>query len=102
MSAYFCQGCVEKSQLAAAENAPRNKVPKWLRCMKCRQKTAFCPQNPFYHTKLIELLERARRYHPIDVKVEEGYDAVETHSNSNDDRLSKRAKVENVAIKEES
>ena len=95
---YFCQGCVENSQAAAAENEPRNKVPKWLKCLVCKQKTAFCPEDPFYHLKLIELLERARRYHSIDVKVEEVQEAAVTSSNSNDNRLSKRAKV---AIKEE-
>lgn len=34
---------------------------------------------------LIQLLERARRCHPIDVKVEEGHEeAAKTSSNSND------------------
>ncbi|GFH57020.1 hypothetical protein CTEN210_13496 [Chaetoceros tenuissimus] len=98
---YFCKGCIEQTQLAAADNAPQNKLPKWLKCMICKRKTAFCPEDPFYHLKLIELLERARRLHPIDVKVEEGQETIESGSNSNDDRPSKRQKVTNVAIKKE-
>ena len=47
-------------------------------------KTAFCPEDPFYHTKLIELLERARRCRTIDVKVEEGQEAAETNLNCNE------------------
>ncbi|GFH47850.1 hypothetical protein CTEN210_04326 [Chaetoceros tenuissimus] len=90
---YFCQGCIEQTQLAAAENAPQNKLPKWLKCMICKQKTAFCPEDPFYHLKLIELLERARRCHPIDVKVEEGQESTES--------VSKRQKMTNVVIKKE-
>ncbi|GFH61963.1 hypothetical protein CTEN210_18439 [Chaetoceros tenuissimus] len=95
---YVCQGCMIKTQQATAENAPR--VPKWLKCMFCQRKTAFCPENPFYHTKLIQLLERARRCHPTDVKVK--VEIEDTSLTSNMERPSKRPKRPNIVDEEES
>ena len=85
---YLCQGCMENAQVAAAESTPRRKPPKWLKCMFCQKNTAFCPENPFYHTKLIQLLERARRCHLTEVKVKEEIE--DTSLNSNTERSSKR------------
>ena len=86
---YLCQGCMENTEAAAAKSALRRKPPKWLKCMFFhKKKTAFCPENPFYHTELIQLLECARRCHSTEVKVTEEIE--DTSLNSNTERSSKR------------
>ena len=54
----FCHECILKQQAAIAENNGR--VPKWIPCMICRTKTAFCPSEPKYHQMLIDILQKAR------------------------------------------
>ena len=55
---YFCHGCILKQQAAIAEeNGVR--VPKWIPCMICKTKTAFCPSEPKYHRLLIDILKKA-------------------------------------------
>lgn len=115
---YFCQGCIENTQLAAAENEPRKQIPKWLKCPICKRKTAFCPENPNYHLKLMELLRRAERNHGINVKIEvndisDDGEADEsganvkaefeedTSTNHVDENEAKRAKFSHVTIKQE-
>ena len=49
-------------------------MPKWLKCMICKEKTSFCPSEPKYHRLLIDLLSRAQRYAAAKVKEEESTD----------------------------
>ena len=55
---WFCQGCIEEQQRIIAGDT--GKIPKWIPCMVCRTKTAFCPSEPKYHRMLIGLLEQAK------------------------------------------
>lgn len=48
-----------KQQAAIAEEND-GKVPKWIPCMVCRRKTAFCPSEPKYHRMLIDILKQAK------------------------------------------
>ena len=54
---YFCLGCVRNQQAALATG---NRVPKWIPCMKCQTKTAFCPESPKYHRMLIGQLKQSK------------------------------------------
>jgi len=55
----FCHGCVLKQQAAIAEGND-GKIPKWIPCMLCRTKTAFCPSEPKYNRMLIDILKEAK------------------------------------------
>ena len=57
---WFCHGCILQEQQRVAE-ANNGKVPKWIRCMHCREKTSFNPAEPMYHRLLIDLLARAQK-----------------------------------------
>lgn len=37
------------------------KIPKWLKCMVCKEKTSFCPEAPKYHRLLIELIDKGQK-----------------------------------------
>jgi len=65
----FCHGCILKQQAAIAEEK-RIKVPKWIPCMVCRTKTAFCPSEPKYHRLLIDILREAKWTDTAEVKEE--------------------------------
>ena len=56
---YFCHGCILKQQAAIAEENS-GRVPKWIPCMYCKTKTAFCPSEPKYHRLLIDILKQAK------------------------------------------
>ena len=56
---YFCHGCILRRQAAIAEEN-NGRVPKWIPCMICRTKTAFCPSEPKYHRLLIDILKQAK------------------------------------------
>ena len=66
---WFCHGCILKEQLRVAEEN-NGKLPKWLKCMRCREKTSFNPAEPKYHRLLIDLLGRANDYAAAKVKEE--------------------------------
>ena len=66
----FCHGCVLREQLRVSENS-EGRVPKWLKCMTCRENTSFRPDEPKYHRLLIDLLGRAHRYASAQVKQEQ-------------------------------
>jgi len=66
---YFCHGCILKQQAAIAEKND-GKVPKWIPCMACRTKTAFCPSEPKYHRMLIDILKQAKWTDMAQVKEE--------------------------------
>eukprot|EP00984_Skeletonema_dohrnii_P028828 scaffold18977_cov76-Skeletonema_dohrnii-CCMP3373.AAC.3 len=55
---WFCHGCILREQLRVAEEN-NGRIPKWLKCMHCREKTSFNPAEPKYHRLLIDLLARA-------------------------------------------
>ncbi len=57
---FFCHGCVLREQLRVAEKN-HGTVPKWIRCMICREKTSFNPAEPKYHRLLIDLLAQGNR-----------------------------------------
>eukprot|EP00985_Skeletonema_marinoi_P017450 scaffold9563_cov150-Skeletonema_marinoi.AAC.10 len=67
---WFCHGCILREQLRVADEN-NGKVPKWIRCMHCREKTSFNPAEPKYHRLLIDLLARAQKYAAAQVKNEE-------------------------------
>ena len=67
---WFCHGCIQREQVRVAEEN-NGKVPKWLKCMHCREKTSFNPAEPKYHRLLIDLLARAQKYAAAQVKTEE-------------------------------
>ena len=46
------------------------KIPKWLKCMVCKEKTSFCPEAPKYHRLLIELINNGHRRVTEQVKKE--------------------------------
>ena len=76
----FCHGCILKQQAAIAEENG-GKVPKWIPCMVCRTKTAFCPSEPKYHRMLIDILKQAKwADNEAEVKVKE-----EAKPNNNDE-----------------
>ena len=52
---YFCHGCILRDQQRVAD-LNNGRVPKWIKCMNCRENTSFCPSEPKYHRLLIELL----------------------------------------------
>ncbi len=58
---WFCHGCILREQLRVAE-ANNGRVPKWIKCMHCREKTSFNPAEPKYHRLLIDLLARAQKH----------------------------------------
>ena len=65
---YFCHGCITMQQVSIAEERS-GRVPKWIECMTCKTKTAFCPSKPRYHRLLIDFLTRAQWYdQPVGVK----------------------------------
>ena len=66
---WFCHGCILKEQVRIADDH-NGKVPKWIPCMICRAKTAFCPSEPKYHRMLIGLLEQTRWIRAPTVKEE--------------------------------
>ena len=66
---WFCHGCILREQLRIAE-ANNGRVPKWIKCMHCREKTSFNPAEPKYHRLLIDLLARAQKYAAVQVKNE--------------------------------
>jgi len=66
---YFCHGCILKQQASIAEDND-GKVPKWIPCMICRTKTAFCPSEPKYHRMLIDILKQAKWTDTVEVKEE--------------------------------
>eukprot|EP00984_Skeletonema_dohrnii_P031969 scaffold25258_cov184-Skeletonema_dohrnii-CCMP3373.AAC.4 len=45
---WFCHGCILREQLRVAEEN-NGRIPKWLKCMHCREKTSFNPAEPKYH-----------------------------------------------------
>lgn len=55
---YFCHGCILRRQAAIAEEN-NGRVPKWIPCMVCNTKTAFCPSEPKYHRLLIDIIKQA-------------------------------------------
>jgi len=55
---YFCHGCILRRQAAIAEKN-NGRVPKWIPCMVCKTKTAFCPSEPKYHRLLIDIIKQA-------------------------------------------
>ena len=59
---WFCHGCILREQLRVAEGNSKGRVPKWIKCMHCREKTSFNPAEPKYHRLLIDLLARAQNY----------------------------------------
>ena len=65
----FCHGCILKQQASIAEESGR--IPKWIPCMICRTKTAFCPSEPKYHRVLIDILKQARWTDMAEVKEEQ-------------------------------
>eukprot|EP00984_Skeletonema_dohrnii_P027871 scaffold17571_cov154-Skeletonema_dohrnii-CCMP3373.AAC.1 len=67
---WFCHGCVLREQLRVAEEN-NGKIPKWIKCMHCREKTSFNPTEPKYHRLLIDLLARAQKYAAAQLKNEE-------------------------------
>eukprot|EP00984_Skeletonema_dohrnii_P034770 scaffold33673_cov215-Skeletonema_dohrnii-CCMP3373.AAC.5 len=67
---WFCHGCVLREQLRVAEEN-NGRIPKWIRCMHCREKTSFNPAEPKYHRLLIDLLARAQKYAAAQLKNEE-------------------------------
>ena len=66
---YFCQDCILKQQALIAEEND-GKIPRWIPCMICRTKTAFCPSEPKYHRMLIDILKQARWTDMAEVKEE--------------------------------
>ncbi|EJK55181.1 hypothetical protein THAOC_25112, partial [Thalassiosira oceanica] len=56
----FCQGCILKEEMRVAE-LNDGKIPKWLKCMVCKEKTSFCPEAPKYHRLLIELIDKGQK-----------------------------------------
>jgi len=64
----FCHGCILKQQASIAEESGR--IPKWIPCMICRTKTAFCPSEPKYHRVLIDILREAKWTDTTQVKEE--------------------------------
>jgi hypothetical protein len=69
---YFCLGCITNQQVSIAEGRNNGRVPKWIECMTCKAKTAFCPSKPRYHRLLIDFLTRAQWYaQPVEVKEED-------------------------------
>jgi len=71
---YFCHGCILEQQAAIAEEK-RIEAPKWIACMKCRTKTAFCPSEPKYHRLLIDILKKAKWVDAPSTTVKEEQDA---------------------------
>eukprot|EP00985_Skeletonema_marinoi_P020743 scaffold12407_cov112-Skeletonema_marinoi.AAC.5 len=67
---WFCHGCILREQLRVAEDN-NGRIPKWIKCMHCREKTSFNPAEPKYHRLLIDLLARAQKYAAAQVKNEE-------------------------------
>jgi len=63
-----------REQLRVAEDN-NGKIPKWLKCMTCREKTSFRPDEPKYHRLLIDLLGRAQKYAGTKIKQEAQEDA---------------------------
>ena len=66
---YFCHGCVLNQQTAIAEENS-GRIPKWIPCMVCKTKTAFCPSEPKYHRLLIDILKKAEWVDAPQVKEE--------------------------------
>ncbi|KAK1745384.1 hypothetical protein QTG54_003308 [Skeletonema marinoi] len=79
---WFCHGCILREQLRVADEN-NGKVPKWIRCMHCREKTSFNPAEPKYHRLLIDLLARAQKYAAAQVKAEQ----TEVEENENTDAI---------------
>eukprot|EP00956_Cyclotella_meneghiniana_P042684 scaffold249099_cov66-Cyclotella_meneghiniana.AAC.1 len=67
---WFCHGCILREQQRVAEEN-NGRIPKWIKCMHCKEKTSFNPAEPKYHRLLIDLLDRAQRYEAPQVKKEE-------------------------------
>eukprot|EP00984_Skeletonema_dohrnii_P011964 scaffold4808_cov160-Skeletonema_dohrnii-CCMP3373.AAC.1 len=58
---WFCHGYILREQPRVAEEN-NGRIPKWIKCMHCREKTSFNPAEPKYHRLLIDLLARAQKY----------------------------------------
>ena len=68
---WFCHGCVLREQQRVAEENNTGKIPKWIKCMHCREKTSFNPAEPKYHRLLIDFLARAQKHAVDQVNMEE-------------------------------
>ncbi|KAK1745375.1 hypothetical protein QTG54_003299, partial [Skeletonema marinoi] len=77
---WFCHGCILREQLRVAEENI-GRIPKWIKCMHCREKTSFNPAEPKYHRLLIDLLARAQKYAAAQVKNEEQESCVDMQLN---------------------
>ena len=92
----FCHGCVLREQQRVAEDR-NGRVPRWLKCMACREKTSFRPDEPKYHRLLIDLLGRTRQHTAVKIK-REGHGDATTHASAEtdaDERISpKTSKVD--------
>ena len=64
-------------------------MPKWIKCMNCREVTSFCPSEPKYHRLLIDLVGKAQRRAAAQVKEEE--DAIDS-TDKGEEREAKRPK----------
>ncbi|KAL9187523.1 hypothetical protein ACHAXT_001626 [Thalassiosira profunda] len=53
---WCCHGCVLKEQTRRAGLAEDGASPTWIPCMKCRSEDAFCPSEPRYDRRLIDML----------------------------------------------
>ena len=80
---YFCHGCILRQQAAIAEEND-GKVPKWISCMVCRTKTAFCPSQPKYHRMLIDILKQSKWTDMAQVKEEP-----KANSETRDEKINK-------------
>ena len=92
----FCHGCVLREQQRVAGNN-NGRVPKWLKCMTCRENTSFRPDEPKYHRLLIDLLGRAQQYASAQIKLEQECKIISPVSSETDEaeeRESPKAKVE--------
>ena len=47
------------------------KIPKWLKCMVCKERTTFCPEAPKFHRLLVDLIDRGNKHAKGQVKQEE-------------------------------
>ncbi|KAL9186390.1 hypothetical protein ACHAXT_005628 [Thalassiosira profunda] len=53
---FFCHGCILKQQQSLANKKKNGPPPQWIKCMKCRKENAFCPGEPWYDRRLINML----------------------------------------------
>jgi len=93
---WFCHGCILREQLRVAEEN-NGKIPKWIKCMHCREKTSFNPAEPKYHRLLIDLLARAQKYAAAQVKAEQ----TEVEENETTDAAPVKQQEQNDAFNED-